>query len=122
MNLSILKSKSGNSNNLLLKLNQWMIDVKHHVFHINDTLTIIFIAHLFEIIIKDTKSVLSLPDIPCIIDFIFNIRNEQINGINTHEMNNFIQSGQLAVQDILLLKGKLNFCKAKFRVNGYMDR
>jgi hypothetical protein len=109
MDLSILKSKSGNSNNMLLKLNQWMIDVKHDVFHTNDILTIIFIGHLFEIIIKDTKSVLSLPNIPCIIDFIFNIRKEQTNGINTQEMDEFIQSGQRVIYDTLLLEGKLNF-------------
>jgi hypothetical protein len=109
MNLSILKSKSGNSNNMLSNLNQWMIDVKHNVFHTNYILTIIFIGHLFEIIIKDIKPVLSLPDIPCILDFIFNIRNEQINGINTQEMNEFIQCGQLEIYDIFLLKGKFNF-------------
>ncbi|CAF1202439.1 unnamed protein product [Didymodactylos carnosus] len=108
MYLSILKSKSGKSNNMLLKLNQWMIDVKHDTFNIKDTLTNIIIVNLFEIIIKDVESVLALPNIPSIIDFIFRIKNEEIHGINLKEINNFIQRGQSFVQDILLLKGQLN--------------
>jgi hypothetical protein len=115
--LSIVKSITGNSHNMLLKLNKWMIDVKHNTFDVNDNLTIILIINLFELIIKNTNSVFLLPNIPCIIDFILHIRNEQINGINSQEMDNFITSAQREIQDILLLKGKLNLRENIFRVN-----
>lgn len=116
INLSLLKIKSPNSNNTLMKLNQWMVYVKHDVFRIDDALTITFIKHLFDLIIKDTKYMLLLPDISCIIDFIFHMRKENIYGINGQAMNEFIQNGQREIYEILLLKGKLKLCRVILRV------
>jgi hypothetical protein len=107
--LSIVRSITGSSNNMLLRLNQWMIDVKHNIFDVNDKLTIILIINLFENIIKHTKSVFLLPNIPCIIDFILHIQQQQqIDGANIEEMDSFIINAQREIQDILLLKGKSN--------------
>jgi hypothetical protein len=116
MHLSIIASISGSSNNMLLKLNDWMVDVKHNNFDVKDKLTIILIINLFENIIKYTTSVFSLPNIPYIIDFIYHIKNEEISGANIQEIDVFFSNGQREIKEILLLQGKLNFCEAVFRV------
>ncbi|CAF3709437.1 unnamed protein product [Rotaria sp. Silwood1] len=108
--LSIIKSKAENMNEMLFKLNEWMNIVKHNVYNINDTLTIILIISLFElIIVKYTKSILSLPNINNIIDFILQARQEQIHQIDTKQVDEFIQNAEISIQQILLLQGKFYF-------------
>jgi hypothetical protein len=109
IHLSILKSKPENTNEMLLKLNDWMSLVKHNVYNINDTLTIILVINLFELtIVKHTKYVLSLPNIEFIVNYILNSRQEQLHELDTKQVDEFIQNGQKSIQQILLLQGKYN--------------
>jgi hypothetical protein len=109
IHLSILKSKPEDANDMLLKLNDWMKTVKHNVYNINDTLTIILVINLFELIIaKYTKSILSLPNIEDIIKFVLCTRQEQLYELDIKQVDEFIQNGQKAVQQILLLQSKYN--------------
>ena len=117
MYVSISKSKSGNSNNMLSKLNQWMLDVGHHIFHMDDPFTITLISHLFEIVLKDIKSVESLPHIPYIIEFLLNIRDKKMAGVNIHDLNAFVEIEQHRIQDILLLRSKFKLYRAMFTVS-----
>ncbi|CAF5000453.1 unnamed protein product, partial [Rotaria socialis] len=105
--LSILKSKAENTNEILLKMNEWMHIVKHDNYNINDTLTIILIINLFElVIVKYIKSVLSLPKIDIIMNFIVNARQEQLHQMDTKQVDEFIQGAEKSIQQILLLQGK----------------
>ncbi|CAF2853187.1 unnamed protein product [Rotaria sp. Silwood2] len=105
--LSILKSKAETTNEMLFKLNEWMNMVKHNVYNIDDTLSIILIINLFEfIIVKYTKSILSLPNINIIIDFILHARQEQLHQMDTKQIDEFIQNAEISIQHILLLQGK----------------
>ncbi|CAF0843346.1 unnamed protein product [Adineta steineri] len=63
IHLSILKSENENGNEILLKLNQWIKQVKYNTFDNNDMLTSILI------IIQYIKSVLLLPNIEFIINY-----------------------------------------------------
>ncbi|CAF2053256.1 unnamed protein product, partial [Rotaria magnacalcarata] len=104
--LSILKSKAENTNEILLKMNEWMHMVKHDSYNINDTLTIILIINLFElVIVKCIKSVLSLPKINIIMDFLFNTRKEQLHLMDNKQVDEFIQDAEKLIQQILLLQG-----------------
>jgi hypothetical protein len=110
LHLSILKAKTENTNEMLVKLNGWMTLVKHDVYDINDTLTIILVINLFElIIVKYTKSLLSLPNIESIVNFILHTRHEQLHQLDTKQVDEFIQNGQRSIQHILLLQGKFYF-------------
>ncbi|CAF1096514.1 unnamed protein product [Rotaria sordida] len=107
IHLSILKLKAENTNDMLFKLNEWMKIVGHNVYNINDTLTIILIINLFElIIVKYTKSVLSLPNINIIINFILHTRQEQLYQMDIKQVDEFIQNAEISIQQILLLQGK----------------
>ncbi|CAF1462486.1 unnamed protein product [Rotaria sordida] len=106
--LSLLKVKNENSNEILLKLNEWIQNVKHDVYDANDTLTIIFVIHVFEIIIaRSNRSIVSFPNIKCIMNIIIQIRQEQQNRLNVKQVDDFIQSGQQFIQNILSLKGNM---------------
>lgn len=109
IHLSILKSKIENINEMLLKLNDWMNIVKHNVYDINDTLTIILINNIFEqIFVKYTKNILSFPNIEFIVSFILHSRQEQVqvHQVDVKQIDEFIQNGQKSIQHILLLQGK----------------
>jgi hypothetical protein len=94
---------------MLVKLNDWMSVVKHNVYDITDTLTIILVINLFElIIVKYTKSVLSLPKIEFIVNFILHSRQEQLHQLDTKQVDEFIQNGLKSIHHILLLQGKYN--------------
>jgi hypothetical protein len=109
IHLSILKLKPENTNEMLLKLNDWMNVVQHSIYNINDTLTIILVINLFElIIVKHIKYVLSLPNIEFIVNYILNSRQEQLYELDTKQVDEFIQNGRKAIQHILLLQGKYN--------------
>jgi hypothetical protein len=107
--LGLVKANYDNPNEILLKMNEWMNDIKHNVYKADDALTIIFVINLFEtIIFKYTKSVLSLPNIKSIIEFIVHAQQEQLYPINTNKVDDFIQNGKQTIQEILLLKGEPN--------------
>lgn len=117
--LSLVKLERKNSYAILQEIDKWMNNVKHSAFVAEDKLTIIFIHNLFELIIKYADPILSLPDIPCIINFIYHMKNAQIDGINTEEINNFMKRAQQEIQAILQLKGKLNLFTYTVIVNYY---
>jgi hypothetical protein len=92
---------------MLWKINTWMKTVKHDVYNINDTLTIILVINLFElIIVKYTKSILSLPNIEDIIKFVLYTRKEQLHELDTKQVDEFFKNGQKAIQQILLLQSR----------------
>jgi hypothetical protein len=67
------------------------------------------VINLFELIIaKYTKSILSLPNIEDIIKFVLCTRQEQLYELDIKQVDEFIQNGQKAVQQILLLQSKYN--------------
>ena len=105
--LSVLRSKTENANQILFRLNEWLNSVKHNVYKIDDTLTIILVINLFElIIVKYTKSILSFPNIEIIIDFILHARQEQLHQMDTNQVDQFIQNAEKSIRHILLLQGK----------------
>ena len=109
IHLSILKLKIENTNEMLLKMNDWMSVIKHNIYNINDTLTIILVINLFElIIVKYMKSISSLPNIEHIIGFIIHTRKEQLHQLDTKQVDEFIQNGEKTIQQLLLLQGKFS--------------
>ncbi|CAF1636962.1 unnamed protein product, partial [Adineta ricciae] len=106
IHLSILRSKQDNANDVLYKLNEWLKVVQHNVYNKSDTLTILLVINLFEmLIVKYTKSVLSLPNIEVILSFVENIRQEEMYEIDTKQLDEFMTSGQKSIENLLLLKG-----------------
>jgi hypothetical protein len=107
--LSLLKSETGKSSEMLACLNKWMINVKHDIYNVNDTLTIIFVKNVFEFIIaKHIKSVLALANIGSIIEYILRAKQDQNYLIDIKQVDDFIQNVQHSIKDILLLNGKSN--------------
>jgi hypothetical protein len=106
MHLSLLKLINDNPIDILVKLNEWMKNIKHEIYDSQDILTLIFIQNLFEIlIIKYTKSILSLPNVEIIFHWIFSIQRNQPDRINTVQVDSFIRNGRDLFQEILQLKG-----------------
>jgi hypothetical protein len=92
-----------------MQLNEWMSNVKHDIYDRNDTLTIIFVKNIFEIVIaKYIKSILFVPNIGSILQYILRIKKEQPHFIDTKQMDDFIQNVQHAIRDILSLNSKSN--------------
>jgi hypothetical protein len=109
VHLSFIKSEITKPNELLMQLNEWMSNVKHDIYDRNDTLTIIFVKNIFEIVIaKYIKSILFVPNIGSILQYILRIKKEQPHFIDTKQMDDFIQNVQHAIRDILSLNSKSN--------------
>jgi hypothetical protein len=109
IHLSLLKLINENSNETLLKLNEWMKKVKHEIYDPTDILTSIFVIKLFElVIVKQTQSLLLLPNIETIMNFVISIRNNQnpSHRINTMTVDIVIQNGKETLQKLLQLNGK----------------
>jgi hypothetical protein len=117
--LSIVKSIGKNSCTMLSEINKWMIEIKRNTFTVEDKLTIIFIYNLFELVIKHANPALSLPNIPYVINFIYHMRDVQIDGINTQEINDFIKRVQQEIQAIIQLKGKFLFFRLTFNCTSF---
>ncbi|CAF4165847.1 unnamed protein product [Rotaria sp. Silwood2] len=104
INLSLLKLDTTKWNEALAQLNQWMINVKCDIYDANDTLTIIFVKNIFEIIIsKHTKSVLSLPNIESILQYILRAKEDNSSLIDRKQVDDFIQNVCHLIQDIVSL-------------------
>ncbi len=92
LNLSFMKPTFDNTKEVLVQLNQWMTTVKHDRYNKNDVFTIIFINHLFsQVISRYSKSILSLPKIDNIMDFIFSLQKQNDRTPFREEMTRFIQ-------------------------------
>ena len=107
IHLSILKSKTENGTEMLLKMNDWMNKVKHNTYDINDTLTIILVINLFELVIdKYAKSVSSLPNIEAIMNILLHARQEQLHELDAKQVDDFTQNVLKSIEHILFLQGK----------------
>ncbi|CAF4220855.1 unnamed protein product, partial [Rotaria sp. Silwood2] len=104
ISLSLSTSEIGKWDEILAKLNEWMINVQHDIYNANDTLTIIFVKNIFEIVIfKHTKSVLSTPNIGSILQFILHTRQYNSHLIDIKQVDNFIENVCHLIRDILSL-------------------
>ena len=104
---SLTKSKRDNPNEMLTKLNTWMKSVNHDTYQAGDTLTILFIGNLFEpVIFKHINSILTLPKMDHIVDFIVQSRKDAVQRINPKHVDDFIDSAKKAIQNTMLLQGE----------------
>jgi hypothetical protein len=117
MYLSLFKLTNDNSIDILMKLNEWMKNIKRKIYDSQDCLTLIFVQNLFElIIVKYTKSILSLPNIEIIMQWIFSIKENQPDKIDTIQVDSLIRNGRDLLTEILELKGLFFF----FRFNNLL--
>jgi hypothetical protein len=107
VHLSLLKLINENINDSLSRLNEWMKNIKHDIYHSEDHLTMIFVIKLFElVIIKHTKSILFISNIEIILNWIFSIRIDQPKKIDTAQVDFITRNGRDKLVEILQLKGK----------------
>ncbi|CAF2672999.1 unnamed protein product [Rotaria sp. Silwood2] len=112
ISLSLSKTEVDKWKETLAELNEWMIIVKHDIYDPNDTLTIIFVKNIFDIVIsKHTKSLLSVWNIGTILNYILCGRQSNHNLLNTKQVDDFIQNVHHSMQDILSLNSKLDLSK-----------
>ena len=108
LNLSFIKPTFDNNKDVLVKLNQWMKTAKHDRYNENDVFTIILIDHLFnQVILRYSKSILSLPKIENIINFILSLPKQKDEIPIRNEMTHFIEQVERSVSNILKLEGKV---------------
>jgi hypothetical protein len=89
-----------------MKLNEWMKNIKREIYDSQDSLTLIFIQNLFELMItKYIKSILLLPNIEIIMQWIFSIKENQPDKIDTIQVDSLIRNGRDLLTEILELKG-----------------
>ncbi|CAF2171220.1 unnamed protein product [Rotaria magnacalcarata] len=110
VHLGLLKSHMKNPHDIIVKVNEWMSKVQHTVFTGTDTLTTIFAIEIFEfIIIKNMDSVMSLPNIELILNFVLGAAENQLHEINKKNVDNFKRTVQESIKNLLLLNGKSGF-------------
>ena len=108
LHLSFMKPAFGQYQRSLVKLDQWLEIVKHDRYNENDVFTIIFINHLFsQVISRYSKSILSLPKVENIMDFILSLRKQNDGTPVRAEMARFIQQVEESISSVLKLQGKL---------------
>ena len=107
MHLSLSELATDNSMEILIKLNEWMRNIKRETYDAQDVLTTIFVQHFFPLImIKYTKSILALRNMEIIMLWIFSMRENQPERIDTYEVDALIRNGNDLLQEILELKGR----------------
>ncbi|CAF4734743.1 unnamed protein product, partial [Rotaria sp. Silwood2] len=80
---------------ILSKINNWMKDVKHSTYSAKDIFTIILVKKIFELVlVKYSKSILLLPNIDIIINFIIAMKANEFIEIDRHEINNAANNNQ----------------------------
>ncbi|CAF1115313.1 unnamed protein product [Rotaria magnacalcarata] len=95
------------SNEILVQLNQWIVEVRHDKYQDNDPLTTIFVNSVFEcVIFKHSKSLLSLPDIQSMIRYILHARDAKSRWINKEKIDEFVETVQRSIRDVLLLESE----------------
>ncbi|CAF4334120.1 unnamed protein product, partial [Adineta steineri] len=86
-------------------MNDWMKNVKHDIYNKTDIFTIILVDKLFELVLsKYSRSILLLPNIDTIMNFIICMRDNTSVKVNISEINNFINNGKEIVHDLLRFK------------------
>lgn len=109
IHLSFIKSESSKPNDILQPLSKWMSQVKHDTYDANDTLTIIFVTKIFElVIIKNMKSISSLSNISVIVRYILRLKEEASKFIDKKLVDDFLGNVKRSINDLLLLNGKIN--------------
>ena len=104
---SIFNIDINNSNEILKRVNKWIIEVQHDKYQDNDPLTTIIIKNVFEnIIFKNTKQVLSLPAIQPIIRYILDAREAASSKMDKSKIDEFVDIAKQSVRAVLLLEGK----------------
>ncbi|CAF1180009.1 unnamed protein product [Adineta steineri] len=107
VHLSLLKMLNNNHIDILVKMNDWMKNIKHDIYNKTDIFTIILVDKLFELVLsKYSRSILLLPNIDTIMNFIISMRDNTSVKINISEINNFINNGKEIVYDLLRFKSK----------------
>ena len=110
VHLSFFKSDTTKSHDILVSTDKWMINVKHKTFDTNDTLTIIFVKYMFEIIIvKHIKSVLLLSNIDSLLQYILCIKENSSDFIDIKLVDDFVENIKRSINDVLLLKSEYNY-------------
>jgi hypothetical protein len=107
VNLSFLKSEIAKPNEMLIRLNEWMNHVGHNIYDATDTLTIIFVKNILEIVInKHIKFVLSLSSMESIVQYILRMREEMSYLIDTKLVDDFVENIKQSIKNITLLNSK----------------
>ncbi|CAF4093488.1 unnamed protein product [Rotaria sp. Silwood2] len=107
LHLSLSNMLNNNHADILFKINDWMKKVKHHIYNPTDIFTIILVNKLFELVlIKYSKSILLLPNIDIIMNFIISMRENTSRRIDVQQINNFISNGLENVYEVFHLKSK----------------
>ncbi|CAF0904066.1 unnamed protein product [Adineta ricciae] len=104
--LSLNKIESVKSTEVLAVLNKWFLNMKHDTFDENDTLTIIFVKNVFELVIsKQMKAVLSVSNIEAILQYSLEIRAKTPDRIDTRLVDEFVENAKQSIKNVLLLQG-----------------
>ena len=92
--------------------------VKHDVYDPADLLTISFVVNLFELILfKQTKSILSLPKIDSVMNFVLALKDCEIFDLKKKHVHEFIHNAHKAIQTVLRLQGKTIYDPAAVEEN-----
>ncbi|CAF2154939.1 unnamed protein product [Rotaria magnacalcarata] len=106
--LSLSKVGVDKWNETVAQLNQWMINVNHDIYIANDTLTIIFVNIIFEMVIsKNSKSILFAPNIGSMLKYILDARQNNDNLIDINQVDDFSQKINESIKETLSLNSKL---------------
>jgi hypothetical protein len=107
LNLSFSKMTSMNSNELLSKMDDWLKTIQHHIPSPDDVLTLMLVYQLVDgFLLKNARSMLSLPKIPTIISFVIAMREDKSETFDAQPINAFVQNGHDILTEILQLKSK----------------
>ena len=109
LHLSFSRVNTTDTNEVLLELEKWMIKVEHKNYDKNDPLTTILVGKLFELILyRHLRSVLNLPNIPTIMQYIICAHVGESMFVDCKKVDEFIQAIEQSIQSVLHLKGKLS--------------
>jgi len=85
-------------------------NVGHNVYNADDTLTINLVINVLELIIaKYANSVISLPNIDNILDFVLKAKQDQLTPTIVQQRDEFIASAQRSIEQVLHLQGQSDF-------------
>ncbi|CAM4822618.1 unnamed protein product [Rotaria magnacalcarata] len=107
VHLSLSKMFNSSHIDILTNMDDWMKKVECDIYKPTDIFTMILMNQLFQlIIVKYSKSILSLPNVVTIMNFIISMRENTSERIATSEINKFINNCLDTVHEIFQLKSK----------------
>ncbi|CAF1176839.1 unnamed protein product [Adineta ricciae] len=90
---------------LLIAMNERLVEVQR--CQTNDIFTRIFVKSLFECVMKKhSKSLLWLPNIQPMIEYVLNARDTDLPGIDKSTVNNFVEIVQTSIRTALTLESE----------------